>query len=122
MKKKRKSLKIKKKENKEILKLFLIISCVLGTLIFLFYYGMLGNLIHTLLVLFIGIFLPLALLIESAGGFWNLVIGFIKLIIFLIFFLFLYFNFDPFYPLYIMIFGISFILMIASSNKSNERI
>ena len=104
---------LEKSLDKKTLKGFLIVSGVVGVGILLFYYGMLGNLINTLLVLYIGVFIPLALLFE--GGFWNTIGGIFGFLFFLFALFFIWINFKDYGPLFIMIFSMIFLLLVAKN-------
>ena len=106
--------------DKKTLKYFLIVSGVVGAGILLFYQGMLGSFINWVLVIYIGIFLPLALIFE--GGFWDRdTIGGIAGFFFLLFaLLFVWVNFKDYGPLFIMIFSFVFLFIIANSLDKSE--
>ena len=104
--------------DKKTLKYFLIVSGVVGAGILLFYQGMLGSFINWVLVIYIGIFLPLALLFE--GGFWSTIGGIAGLLFFLFALLFVWVNFKDYGPLFIMIFSFVFLFIIANSLDKSE--
>ena len=98
--------------DKEKLKYFLIISGVVGAGILLFYKGMLGSFINWVLVLYICVFIPLALLLEDGLETISGIAGFL-------FFLFALFfvavNFASIGPLFIMIFSFVFLFIVAKN-------
>jgi len=125
MKKKKRKKKIKKEDlvqekvlDNKTLKGFLIVSGVVGAGILLFYQGMLGSFINWVLVIYIGIFLPLALLFE--GGFWSTIGGIFGLLFFLFALFFIWINFKDYGPLFIMIFSFVFLFIIANSLDKSE--
>ena len=127
MKKKRRKKKIKKEDlaeekakSKETLKYFLIVSGVVGAGILLFYQGMLGSFINWVLVIYIGIFLPLALIFEGGFSLRDTIGGIAGFLFFLFALLFVEVNFKDYGPLFIMIFSFVFLFIIANSLDKSE--
>ena len=129
MKKKRRKKKIKKEDlaeekakSKETLKYFLIVSGVVGAGILLFYQGMLGSLINWVLVIYIGIFLPLALIFEGGFSVRDAIGGIAGFLFFLFALLFVVVNFKDYGPLFIMIFSMIFLLLVAKNIDYSDSI
>ena len=129
MKKKRRKKKIKKEDlaeekakSKETLKYFLIVSGVVGAGILLFYQGMLGSLINWVLVIYIGIFLPLALIFEGGFSAKDAIGGIAGFLFFLFALLFVVVNFKDYGPLFIMIFSMIFLLLVAKNIDYSDSI
>ena len=129
MKKKKRKKKIKKEDlaeekakSKETLKYFLIVSGVVGAGILLFYQGMLGSLINWVLVIYIGIFLPLALIFEGGFSVRDTIGGIAGFLFFLFALLFVVVNFKDYGPLFIMIFSMIFLLLVAKNIDYSDSI
>ena len=129
MKKKRRKKKIKKEDlaekkakSKETLKYFLIVSGVVGAGILLFYQGMLGSFINWVLVIYIGIFLPLALIFEGGFSVRDTIGGIAGFLFFLFALLFVVVNFKDYGPLFIMIFSMIFLLLVAKNIDYSDSI
>ena len=129
MKKKKRKKKIKKEDlakekalDKKTLKYFLIVSGVVGAGILLFYQGMLGSLINWVLVIYIGIFLPLALIFEGGFSVRDTIGGIAGFLFFLFALLFVEVNFKDYGPLFIMIFSMIFLLLVAKNIDYSDSI
>ena len=106
--------------DKKTLKYFLIVSGVVGAGILLFYQGMLGSLINWVLVIYIGIFLPLALIFEGGFSVRDTIGGIAGFLFFLFALLFVLVNFEFIGPLFIMIFSFVFLFITAHSIDKSE--
>ena len=106
--------------DKKTLKYFLIVSGVVGVGILLFYQGMLGSFINWVLVIYIGIFLPLALIFEGGFSFRDTIGGIAGFLFFLFALLFVVVNFEVIGPLFIMIFSFVFLFIVAYSIDKSE--
>ena len=129
MKKKKRKKKIKKEDlakekalDKKTLKYFLIVSGVVGAGILLFYQGMLGSLINWVLVIYIGIFLPLALIFEGGFSVRDTIGGIAGFLFFLFAVFFVAVNFEFIGPLFIMIFSMIFLLLVAKNIDYSDSI
>ena len=129
MKKRKRKKKIKKEDlaeekakSKETLKYFLIVSGVVGAGILLFYQGMLGSFINWVLVIYIGIFLPLALIFEGGFSVRDTIGGIAGFLFFLFALLFVVVNFKDYGPLFIMIFSMIFLLLVAKNIDYSDSI